>query len=459
MKPDAAAYGKPDALTATAPSKFADLAVLTKLRLNSLVVAAAAAGYYMGADVVEPSSLVLACLGTGFVAGGAAAINQVDERDIDLLMERTRQRPMPAGRMRVAEARAVGYGLGTAGLLMLWMGSNALAALVALGTFVIYTLVYTPLKRRTSLSTIIGAVPGALPPIIGWAAARGSLAGPEPWSLFVIMFFWQLPHFLAISWMCREDYGRAGLRMLAVIDRDGAVVGRQAALWAAALVPFTQLPLLLGMADIRYGVGALVLGVALFWLAVKFAAHRSLENARLLFYGSILYLPLLLGLMAFTGLPRDAAPVLRLVQGSLPAAAPPVPFLPTLNATLNATSAVLLTTGYFFIRSGNVRVHRRFMLSAFVSSSLFLISYVVYHAQAGSKHFPGTGLARTLYFSILIPHVTLAAVVLPLAILTLRRGLVRDDVAHRRIAIVTLPIWLFVSVTGVIVYLMLYRLY
>ena len=133
--------------------------------------------------------------------------------------------------------------------------------------------------------------------------------------------------------------------------------------------------------------------------------------------------------------------------------------LPALNATLNATSAVLLTTGWFFIKSHRIQAHKRCMISAFVTSSLFLISYVVYHAQAGSKPFPGTGIARYIYFSILIPHVTLAAVVLPLAIVTLRRGLRRDDARHRRLARWTLPIWLFVSVTGVIVYVMLYRIY
>jgi uncharacterized membrane protein YozB (DUF420 family) len=136
----------------------------------------------------------------------------------------------------------------------------------------------------------------------------------------------------------------------------------------------------------------------------------------------------------------------------------PVSALPALNATLNATSAILLTIGWFHIKARRIQTHRRFMIAAFVSSSCFLLSYVIYHAQVGSKHFPGTGLARTIYFSILIPHVTLAAVVLPMAIVTLRRGLRRDDARHRRLAKVTLPIWLFVSVTGVIVYVMLYRI-
>jgi uncharacterized membrane protein YozB (DUF420 family) len=136
----------------------------------------------------------------------------------------------------------------------------------------------------------------------------------------------------------------------------------------------------------------------------------------------------------------------------------PVSALPALNATLNATSAILLTIGWFHIKARRIQAHRRFMIAAFVSSSCFLLSYVIYHAQVGSKHFPGTGIARTMYFSILIPHVTLAAVVLPMAIVTLRRGLRRDDARHRPLARVTLPIWLFVSVTGVIVYVMLYQM-
>jgi putative membrane protein len=136
----------------------------------------------------------------------------------------------------------------------------------------------------------------------------------------------------------------------------------------------------------------------------------------------------------------------------------PVSALPALNATLNATSAILLTIGWFHIKARRIQAHRRFMIAAFVSSSCFLLSYVIYHAQVGSKHFPGTGIARTIYFSILIPHVTLAAVVLPMAIVTLRRGLRRDDARHRPLARVTLPIWLFVSVTGVIVYVMLYQM-
>lgn len=297
MKPDALPYDKASAAAATR-SKLADVLVLAKVRLNSLVVLTSAGGYYMGSHTgVDLGALALASAGTALVAGGAAAINQVDERDIDRRMERTRHRPMAEGRMSVAEGRAVAAALAGAGLATLWAGANGTAALLALVTFLIYAFVYTPLKRRTSLSTIVGAVPGALPPIIGWAAARGSVAGLEPWTLFILMFAWQLPHFLAISWLYREDYARAGLVMLAVIDRHGAVTGRQAALWAAMLVPASLLPFLAGLASAWYALGALVLGLLQLGLAVAFARERSLANARRLFYGSIVYLPLLWLLM------------------------------------------------------------------------------------------------------------------------------------------------------------------
>jgi protoheme IX farnesyltransferase len=206
---------------------------------------------------------------------------------------------MADGRMSVAEGRTIAAIFSAVGLLILWLSSNAVATLVALATLVFYALIYTPLKRRTSLATIIGAVPGALPPLIGWAAVRGSVAGPQPWVLFVIMFVWQLPHFLAIAWIFRDDYGRAGLKMLPVVEGpDGGVTGRQTALWAATLIPLGLLPLMFGLADTTYAIGSLALGVAQFLLALQFARRRSLAAARGLFYGSIVYLPLLWALMA-----------------------------------------------------------------------------------------------------------------------------------------------------------------
>jgi protoheme IX farnesyltransferase len=275
-----------------------DLLVLTKVRLNSLVVFTTAIGYYMGATgPIDPIRMILACVGTALVAGGAAAFNQVQERNLDMLMLRTQSRPLPQGRMTPGFANAVAGAITLAGCGLLYLWGTALAAGIAFVTIILYTLVYTPLKPRTSLATIVGAVPGALPPMIGWAAARGSVELAS-WSLFLIMFLWQLPHFLAIAWMYRDDYARASMPMMPVIDANGAMTGRQAVVYATALVPMSVLPMALGLAGRTYGIGALVLGMILAGVAVAFAINRSRENARTLFLSSIAYLPLLLLLMA-----------------------------------------------------------------------------------------------------------------------------------------------------------------
>jgi protoheme IX farnesyltransferase len=297
MKPEALAYDK-SADAAVMPSKVKDILTLAKPRVNTLVVATTAAGYYMaGPTELDLVTLALVCAGTALVASGAAAINQVHEHDTDQLMLRTRLRPVADGRMSRLEGALIAALMTVAGLAILGLASNSAAVIVAFATFASYAGIYTPLKRRTSLSTVIGAVPGALPPLIGWAAVRGSVSGVQPWTLFLIMFFWQLPHFLAIAWMFREDYARAGLPMLTVVDKHGAFTGRQATLWAAALIPFSQLPYLFGMATSAYAVGAVVLGLGQLWLAFAFARHRSIANAKTLFLASIVYLPLLWVLM------------------------------------------------------------------------------------------------------------------------------------------------------------------
>ncbi len=276
-----------------------DLLVLTKVRLNALVVATTAGGYYMASPpAIDLIALAVTCLGTALVASGAAAINQVDERDTDRLMHRTRSRPVAGGRVSPAEGRLIALVLAVAGLVVLRMGAGTPAAMVALATFVSYVLIYTPMKRRSSLATVVGAVPGALPPLIGWAAAGGSLSSPAPWSLFLLMFLWQLPHFLAIAWIFREDYARAGMPMLPVMDPTGLLTSRQALLWAATLIPVSELPFLLGLAGPTYAIAALVLGMVQLALAFRFMAQRTDQSARLLFYGSITYLPLLWLVMA-----------------------------------------------------------------------------------------------------------------------------------------------------------------
>jgi protoheme IX farnesyltransferase len=281
----------------TTRSRASDYAALAKPRLNVLVVASAMAGYAMAGGESARIGLVLATfVGTGLVAGGASAFNQLIERRTDGLMRRTRLRPLPDGRLGAAEAAAVAVALSLAGLLILAVGANLLAAAVAFTTLVTYAVVYTPLKPQTSFATVIGAIPGALPPVIGWTAARGALS-EGAWVLFGIVFLWQLPHFLAIAWIYRDDYAKAGFPMLPVIEPDGRSTGRQAALYAAALLPVSLAPTLLGMAGQVYFAVALVLTLAFVGLALKFAATRSIPDARLLFFASIVYLPVLWVLM------------------------------------------------------------------------------------------------------------------------------------------------------------------
>jgi len=274
-----------------------DIVALAKPRLNLLVVASTLVGYAMAdgeaLGIVRVAGLLL---GTGLVAGGASAFNQVMERDLDALMKRTRTRPMPDQRLQPVEGLLAAGAMTLAGLLLIVASSNVLAAAVALATLLSYVVVYTPLKRRSSFGTVIGAIPGALPPIIGWAAAENALPA-QAWTLFGIMFLWQLPHFLAIAWMYREDYARAGFPMLPVIEPDGRSTARHAVLYAAALLPMSLAPTLIGMATSMYFVSALILTLLFLALAIRFAMTRQNADARRLFFGSITYLPLLWILM------------------------------------------------------------------------------------------------------------------------------------------------------------------
>ena len=281
----------------TARSRALDYVALAKPRLNVLVVASALAGYGMaGGDAARATLLLATVIGTALVASGASAFNQVLERDADALMHRTRLRPLPDGRLQPREAIVVATLMSVGGLVVLALGANLLSAAVALVTLVTYTVIYTPLKRYSSFATVIGAIPGALPPVIGWTAATDSLT-PGAWILFGIVFLWQLPHFLAIAWIYREDYARAALQMLPVIEPDGRSTGRQAVVYAVALLPLSLAPTLIGMAGTSYFFGALGLTLLFVALAVKFALSRSIPDARRLFFGSITYLPLLWILM------------------------------------------------------------------------------------------------------------------------------------------------------------------
>ena len=286
---DAAALAVPDRRAFA----FGDYVALTKPRLNFLVVATSAAGYYLGgpasANLVPMAEAVA---GTALVAGGAAVLNQLYERDTDALMRRTRLRPLPAGRVAPGDARMFGLALSVAGLVLLAARANWLSAALALATLVIYLVIYTPMKLRTPLATLVGAIPGALPALIGWTASHGSIALGGA-TLFAIVFLWQIPHFMAIAWLYRDDYGKAGFPMLPVIDPEGRRAGRQAVWYAVALVPVSLVPAYVGIAGSVYFASALVLSITLLALAVRFSATRSDAAARALFFGSITYLPLI----------------------------------------------------------------------------------------------------------------------------------------------------------------------
>ena len=298
MKPAAASVSAPapwDSAGVKPASRAADLVALTKPRLNLLVLVTTVVGVYLAAPDGLPATIVMhTVIGTALVAGGAAALNQVWERDTDALMARTRSRPVPSRRLRVGESLWFALALSTAGLLELAAGVNALCATVAALTLVTYVFAYTPLKRRTSLATLVGAVPGALPPVIGWTAAGEGLTLPAL-VLFGIVFFWQMPHFLAIAWLYREEYAAAGIPLLPVLEPDGRRTGRQALLYAVALWPVSLLPTLVGLADGFYIAVATLLGASLVALAARFARERSTTAARRLFLFSIVYLPLLWG--------------------------------------------------------------------------------------------------------------------------------------------------------------------
>jgi protoheme IX farnesyltransferase len=270
---------------------------LTKPRITLMVVFTSFVGYAMAAGgSPRLPGLLLALLGTALIASGASALNMVMERRTDALMERTRRRPLPSGRLGVSEALGFGGALSLSGLLILYWGANRLATAVALVTWASYLFAYTPLKTRTSLATVVGAFPGALPPVIGWTAATGRWA-PGALFLFVILFLWQLPHFLAIAWLFREDYARGGLPTLPAHDPSGRITSRQTLLDSAALLVVSLLPGAFGLAGPVYSVGALLLGAGLVGISAGFVASRGQTSARRLFLASVLYLPALLGLL------------------------------------------------------------------------------------------------------------------------------------------------------------------
>jgi len=278
-------------------SWFAVYADLFKARLTFLVLLTTLVGFYLGSG--SPVNFLLMAhtiLGTALVASGASALNQLWEREYDARMRRTQDRPLPSGRLQPSFVLWMGCGLAIVGLAYLALAVNWLTALIGACSLLTYVCIYTPLKRITWLNTAIGAVPGGLPPLMGWTAARGHLT-TDGWALFGILAIWQLPHFMAIAWMYRDEYARAGFKMLPVLEPDGERTGSQAVSHTLALLPVSLCPSLLNLTGPVYLVGALALGLIFIWAAVQFSRQLTLARARRLFYVSILYLPLLLGLM------------------------------------------------------------------------------------------------------------------------------------------------------------------
>ncbi len=278
-------------------SWFAVYSDLIKARLTFLVILTTLVGFYIGfRGPVDYALMFHAVFGTALVASGAAALNQLLEREHDAKMRRTKNRPLPSGRLQPTTVMVFGGVCGCAGLIYLALLVNLTTSVIGAVSLLSYLFIYTPLKRITWLNTAVGAIPGALPPLMGWTAARGELS-PEGWALFAILAFWQLPHFLAIAWMYRDEYAKAGFKMLPVIDPDGQRTARYAVSHTLGLLPISLCPFLFQLAGPVYLAGALILGVAFLWVAIQFARHLTIPRARQLFFVSILYLPLLLTVM------------------------------------------------------------------------------------------------------------------------------------------------------------------
>jgi heme o synthase len=285
--------------------RFLDFVELTKPRIGVMVLFTVAIGALLAIrDSLDLMQLIHALIGTALAASGASALNQWLERHSDALMRRTENRPLPSGRLTSAEVVVFGFALVAIGMgYMAFMMTYPLAAVLTGVTFVSYVFVYTPLKRQTTLNTLIGAVPGALPPVIGWTAMTGTI-DPMALVLFLIVFFWQIPHFLAIAWMYRDDYGRAGLKMLPVVDADGAATSRQMLLYTLALIPISLGPVFVGEASAMFGFGALGLDIFFLRSVWSFIVQPSHARARKVLHASLVYLPCVLGLLLVERLVR-----------------------------------------------------------------------------------------------------------------------------------------------------------
>jgi protoheme IX farnesyltransferase len=287
-------------LSSEVPAEKTRMAVLSdlfKTRLTTLVLLTTFIGFYLGSiGPVDYLLLLNTLIGTALLACGSSVLNQWLEREHDAKMHRTEDRPLPTGRITPDAALKMGGILSAAGLAYLAFSVNLLTSVLGAATLILYVLIYTPLKRVTTLNTVIGAIPGALPPLMGWTAAQGQIS-IQGWSLFAILFFWQLPHFLAIAWMYREDYARGGFQMLPIVDPTGVRTGRQAVSHTLGLLVISFFPYLYKMVGTAYMVGALVLGIVFLVCAIQFARKLDRASARTLFFVSIIYLPLMMILM------------------------------------------------------------------------------------------------------------------------------------------------------------------
>jgi heme o synthase len=281
----------------TLRERVAAYAELTKPRITFLIVLTSAAGFALGTrGTIDYLRMVSAMIGIGLLSSGIATLNQYIERDLDALMRRTADRPLPSGKLLPWEALVFGIGLTVLAEMYLAVLVNPLSALLGLTVISGYLFGYTPLKTRTSLSTLVGAFPGAVPPLIGWTAASGELS-LEAWVLFAILFLWQFPHFLAIAWMYREDYSRAGILMLPVVEANGRITGQQIVIYTLMLLPVSLLPTALGISGKAYFFGAIILGLLFLYSSVRAAFSQSRQEARRLLLASVIYLPLLFILM------------------------------------------------------------------------------------------------------------------------------------------------------------------
>ncbi len=272
---------------------------LTKPRITLFIVLTAAAGFCLGTKgALDYALLAHTLVGVALLSSGIATLNQYMERDLDGRMRRTAARPLPSGKLRPFDALVFGVALTVVAEAYLAFLVNPLTALLGFAVIVGYLFCYTPLKTRTSLSTVVGAFPGAMPPLVGWAAANNAI-GVEAWTLFAILFLWQFPHFLAIAWMYREDYARAGIVMLPVVEPEGLRTGQQIVIWALLLLPVSLMPTALGTSGAIYFFGAIVLGLLYIASSVAAAVSLSRQNARRVLLASVLYLPVLFGLMVF----------------------------------------------------------------------------------------------------------------------------------------------------------------